>query len=174
MVRRFSAGWSEFGRGLYVGVGGYSALLNLWGAEQVTAPYLACFLPPSPPRTLTSPRQPLILDVYRPLFISSTRTHSQHQHQTKIPTPKQTRPKPTLKQRFRSLKAFLSPDPPGPVHVVLARLPLPPPLSAYTWTRWYAAARSYTAWLGKRFDVGREGELGEGEDAGGRIWWQFG
>ena len=94
--------------------------------------------------------------------------HEPHVHPTPNTNTKPKylpRPKPTLKPWFRSLKALL-PHPPG-VHIVLSRLPLPPPLFAYTWTRWYGAARSYTAWLGKRFDVGREGELGE--DAGGRI-----
>ena len=40
--------------------------------EPVTAPYLACFLLPS---AQTSARQPLILDVYRMLFIGPTHTH---------------------------------------------------------------------------------------------------
>ena len=61
---------------------------------------------------------------------------------------KQTRFKPRLKQRFRSLKALFPLHPPGPVHIVLAHLPRPPSLSMCTWTRWYAVSRSYTAWLG--------------------------
>ena len=73
--------------------------------------------------------------------------NSQHQHQTKNTSPKQTPPKSTLKQLFRSLKALFPPHPPRPVHIVLARLPLPPPPSVCTWTRWYAAEHSYTAWL---------------------------
>ena len=179
--KRFGTGWSEIGRGLHLGDGRVLWALgipNLWGLrsymsrseadEPVTAPYLACFLLPSLP---TSARQPLILDVYRTLFIGPTRTQLPTPTPNQNTTPQIKRPKPTLKQRFPSLKALLPPHPLAPVHIVLARLPLPPPPSVCTWTRWYAAARSYAAWLGSALMSGqreswvrarmREGEFGD-------------
>ena len=67
-----------------------------------------------------------------------------------------------------ALKALFPPHPPGTVHIVLAHLPLPPLLCMSTWTRWYAAVCSYTAWLGRVLMSGervswvriREGEFG--------------
>ena len=90
--------------------------------------------------------------------------HEPHAHPTPNTDTKPKylpRPKPTLKRRFRSLKALFLPHPPRPVHVALAHLPLPPSLSMCTWTRWYAAAQQLHGMVGKHFDVGREGELGE-------------
>ena len=73
----------------------------------------------------------------------------------------------------RSLKALFPPHPPGPVHIVLAHLPLPPPLSVCTWTQWYAAARSYAAWLGSALMSGeRESRVRERmreEEFGGSL-----
>ena len=137
---------------------GALSIPNLWGAEFVhgsfgggrASPYLACFLPPSPPRTLT---RPLILDVYRTL-INPTRTQLPTPTPNQNTSPKQTCPKPALKWRFRSLTALFPPHPPRPVHIVLARLPIPPPLSVCTWTRWYVVSRSYTARLGSTLILG--------------------
>ena len=88
--------------------------------------------------------------------------HEPHAHPTPNTDTKPKylpRPKPTLKRRFRSLKAFFPPC---------------APTSSTTAVRVYLDAMACSSVqlhgvVGKCFDVGREGELGEGEDAGGAI-----